>query len=173
MSASRTLVFITAASAVVLSLSAPPVLAQGRSGGHANGPKVTTPVQSGKPATPPGQAKTPPPTANPQGAAGPKVKTTGPIVVKPSLASNLQPLLPAGMTMDAASLGFKNLGQFVAAVHVSHNLDIPFSSLKTEMVTNNHSLGQSIQVLKPAADANVEVTRAEKAAKADIDKFGK
>jgi len=172
MSASRTLVFITAASAV-LSLSAPPVLAQGRSGGHANSPRTTTPVQSGKPAVPPGQAKTPPPPSNPQAAAGPKVKAAGPIVVKPSLASNLKPLLPAGMTVDAASLGFKNLGQFVAAVHVSRNLDIPFSSLKTEMVTNNHSLGQSIQVLKPAANGTVEAARAEKAAKADIDKFGK
>jgi hypothetical protein len=172
MSASRTLVFITAASAVILSLSAPPALAQGRSGGRANGPKSSPPVQAGKPAVPPGQAKTPPP-SNPQAAAGPKVKAAGPIVVKPSLASNLQPLLPAGMTMEAASLGFKNLGQFVAAVHVSRNLDIPFSSLKTEMVTNNHSLGQSIQVLKPGTNGSVEATRAEKAAKADIDKFGK
>jgi hypothetical protein len=130
-------------------------------------------VQAGKPAVPPGQAKTPAPAPNPQGAAGPKVKVAGPLVVKPNLASNLQPLLPAGMTVEAASLGFKNLGQFVAAVHVSRNLDIPFSSLKTEIVTNNHSLGQSIQLLKPGTNGNVEATRAEKAAKADIDKFGK
>jgi hypothetical protein len=130
-------------------------------------------VQSGKPAVPPGQAKTPPPASNPQPAAGPKVKAAGPIVVKPSLASNLQPLLPAGMTVESASLGFKNLGQFVAAVHVSRNLDIPFSSLKTEMITNSHSLGQSIQMLKPGTNGTVEAARADKTAKADIDRFGK
>jgi hypothetical protein len=171
MSASRTLVFIAAASAVVLALASAPVMAQGKSGGHAHGPKVTTPVQSGKPAVPPGQAKTPP---APSGAtaSGPKVKG-GPLVVKPSLAANLQPLLPAGMTVDAAALGFKNLGQFVAAVHVSHNLDVPFTSLKTEMVTNDHSLGESIHVLKPSVDAKVEASRAEKAAKADVDRLGK
>ena len=173
MSASRTLVFFTAASAVILSLAAPPAMAQGNSGAHAKGPKAAAPVQGAKPATPPGQAKTPPAPKTTTASAGPKVKTTGPIVVKPSLAANLRPLLPLGTTVDAAALGFKNLGQFVAAVHVSHNLDIPFSSLKTEMVTNNRSLGQSIQVLKPSADASLEATRAEKAAKIDVDKFGK
>ena len=44
-----------------------------------------------------------------------------------------------------ASAGFKNLGQFVAAVNVSNNLGIPFSQLKTKMVDDGMSLGQSIQ----------------------------
>src|SRR6185436_10792187 len=32
-----------------------------------------------------------------------------------------------------ASLGFKNQGQFIAALHVSRNLGIPFADLKTAM----------------------------------------
>ncbi|HEX9255994.1 MAG TPA: hypothetical protein VF938_10625, partial [Candidatus Angelobacter sp.] len=38
------------------------------------------------------------------------------------LASKLQSLLPPGTDLQTAASGFKNLGQFVAAVHVSHNL---------------------------------------------------
>ena len=37
------------------------------------------------------------------------------------------------MTLDQASLGFKNQGQFIAALHVSQNLGIPFADLKTAM----------------------------------------
>jgi len=54
--------------------------------------------------------------------------------------------------MKAAD-GFRNLGQFVAAVNVSNNLDIPFTRLKTQMVEENLSLGQAIQKLKPTATA--------------------
>src|SRR5262245_38042757 len=47
----------------------------------------------------------------------------------PDLASKLQGMLPAGMSVDSAARGFKNVGQFIAAVHVSKNLDIPFDQL--------------------------------------------
>jgi hypothetical protein len=46
-------------------------------------------------------------------------------------------------------------------MNVSNNLDIPFLQLKQSMVTNGLSLGQSIQKLRPTADAQVEVQRAE------------
>jgi hypothetical protein len=42
-------------------------------------------------------------------------------------------MLPAGMTLNEASKGFKNQGQFIAALHVSQNLGIPFADLKTAM----------------------------------------
>ena len=77
------------------------------------------------------------------------------------LASKLQSRLPAGTNVVKAASGFRNLGQFVAAVNVSHNLGIPFSKLKTDMVTNHMSLGQSIQALRPTADATRETERAE------------
>ena len=58
------------------------------------------------------------------------------------LMSRLQPLLPSDMTLASAAQGFKNEGQFIAAVHVSQNLKIPFAQLKAEMVRPDHdSLG--------------------------------
>jgi len=64
------------------------------------------------------------------------------------LASNLQPLLPAGTNLQDAASGFKNLGQFVATVHVSHNLGIPFDQLKDKMVAGD-SMGKAIHELNP------------------------
>jgi hypothetical protein len=42
-------------------------------------------------------------------------------------------LLPAGTDLKDACDGYKNLGQCVAAIHVSHNLDIPFACMKANM----------------------------------------
>jgi hypothetical protein len=78
-----------------------------------------------------------------------------------NLAAKLSSRLPAGTDLMTASEGFRNLGQFVAAVNVSNNLDIPFTQLKSRMVDDNMSLGQSIQDLRPRADSTVEVRRAE------------
>ena len=62
------------------------------------------------------------------------------------LASHLQKLLPAGTTPQQACSGFKNLGQCVAAIHVSHNLGISFLDLKAKMMGSKHeSLGKAIQ----------------------------
>ena len=77
-----------------------------------------------------------------------------------NLANKLQSRLPAGTDLMAASEGFKNLGQFVAAANVSHNLGIPFERLKTSMVDDGASLGQSIQTLKKSANSDLEVQRA-------------
>ena len=78
-----------------------------------------------------------------------------------NLAAKLTARLPAGTDLMAASAGFRNLGQFVAAVNVSSNLGIPFDQLKTKMVTDGKSLGQAIQALKPVASATVEAQHAE------------
>src|SRR6476660_6448175 len=50
-----------------------------------------------------------------------------------NLAAKLTSRLPAGTDLMLASAGFRNLGQFVAAVNVSNNLKIPFTELKTKM----------------------------------------
>ena len=96
------------------------------------------------------------------------------------LGDRLQLMLPKGMTLDAASAGFRNQGQFIAAVHVSQNLGIPFPDLKAAMLgtsattstsntsTNPMSLGQAIQKLRPTANADVEVERAETQASTDV-----
>lgn len=90
------------------------------------------------------------------------------------LSSKLQGLLPAGTNLQTAAQGFKNLGQFVAAVHVSHNLGIPFDQLKAKMIgPPKESLGKAIQALKPDANAKTEASKATKQAKQDIDDSGK
>jgi hypothetical protein len=79
-----------------------------------------------------------------------------------NLAAKLTSRLPAGTDLMAASAGFKNLGQFVAAVNVSNNLGLSFTQLKTKIVTDGMSLGQAIQAVRPlTASATIEAQRAE------------
>lgn len=90
------------------------------------------------------------------------------------LAGKLQALLPPGTDLQAAAQGFKNLGQFVAAVHVSHNLGIPFDQLKAKMTgPGAESLGKAIHDLKPTADAKTETKKAEHQAHDDMDNDSK
>ncbi len=92
------------------------------------------------------------------------------LAANPQLSSKLQSLLPPGTNLQTAAQGFKNLGQFVAAVHVSHNLGIPFDQLKAKM-TGPHAenLGKAIHDLKPTADAKAEAKKAEHEAHSDLD----
>jgi hypothetical protein len=110
------------------------------------------------------------------------------IASKPNLNSKLTGMLPIDpltgrtMTLDKASLGFKNQGQFIAALHVSENLGIPFTELKSHMVTvtpgapgelptasQTGSLGQAIQASKKTTTSvTTEVERAELQASADL-----
>jgi len=86
-----------------------------------------------------------------------------------ALASKLQALLPPGTDLQAAAAGFKNLGQFVAAVHVSQNLGIPFDQLKAKLTgPGAENLGKAIHDLAPTADAKAALKTAESQAKADI-----
>jgi hypothetical protein len=91
------------------------------------------------------------------------------IDANPNLVARLKPLVPSTMTLDQAADGFRNRGQFIAALHAAHDLNIPFDQLKAEMTGTDHdSLGQAIHELKPAADAKSAVHTAEQEAKADI-----
>ena len=78
-----------------------------------------------------------------------------------NLANKLETRLPKGTDLMTAAEGFRNLGQFVAAVNVSNNLGIDFVNLKTSMVDDGLSLGQSIQTWKPTANSTREVSIAE------------
>jgi hypothetical protein len=93
----------------------------------------------------------------------------------------IDPVTGTRMTLDNASLGFKNQGQFIAALHVSQNLGIPFTELKSHMVTvtpgalgepptatQTGSLGQAIQASKSTAVVTTEVERAETQATIDL-----
>jgi hypothetical protein len=95
---------------------------------------------------------------------------------KPKLTSKLQSLLPSTMTPQQACVGFKNLGQCVAAIHVSHNLNIPFTDLKDKMLGTSTtdpqakpmSLGKAIQTLAPKADSATETQKATQQANEDL-----
>jgi hypothetical protein len=77
------------------------------------------------------------------------------------LSSHLQGMFPAGTDLQQASSGFKNLGQFVAAAHVSNNLNIPFAQLKTTMIgPPERDLGQAIHQIKPDVDSKAEANKA-------------
>jgi hypothetical protein len=86
-----------------------------------------------------------------------------------AIAEKIQTL--TGQDAQAACAGFKNLGQCVAAAHVAKNLDIlgGFDALKTKMTGNNAvSLGKSIELLAPQADAKAEAKKANKQASDDL-----
>jgi hypothetical protein len=91
----------------------------------------------------------------------------------PALSARIQPLLPAGFTVATASAGFRNQGQFIAALHVSRNLGIPFDQLKAEL-TEKHpdSLGQAVHDLRPDLSRSTvrsDVRMARGQAEQDID----
>jgi hypothetical protein len=99
-----------------------------------------------------------------------RTTATGPTALTPvqqklqrntNLANKLSSRLGANTDLLAASAGFKNLGQFVAAVNVSNNLGLPFTDVKTRMVTDGMSLGQAIHDLRSTANVETEVRRAE------------
>lgn len=174
--------------ALVLTISAAVFAGPDKKGGPR--PKVTRPAAAGAHhGTPPKATGRQRPAGGSHRAAPPKVArgttahgtttvrgtttahtTTIPTALprNPKLVARLQALLPAGTDINLAALGFRNQGQFVAAVHVSRNLGIPFSSLKAKMVDEGVSLGQAIQNLRPRADATGEVRRAEFQASEDL-----
>lgn len=92
--------------------------------------------------------------------------------------ARIESLLPAGMDLKVAESGFKNQGQFIAALHVSRNLNIPFDQLKAKMLgldaagqvtSSPMSLGKAIHALRPdmpESDAIAQAKTGEKQAKA-------
>lgn len=109
-------------------------------------------------------------------------KTVSDILAKNSkLSGKLQTL--TGMPAQQACSGFKNLGQCVAAAHVSKNLGISFACLKAEMTgqapsqgsscpagtgSKSMSLGKAIQTLSPSANHKLEARKAAKQADQDM-----
>lgn len=89
------------------------------------------------------------------------------LAANPKLSSKLAGFFPAGTNLQQEAAGFKNLGQFVAATHVSHNLGIPFDQLKIRLA-NGQSLGDAIHDLKPEANRRTEEKKAREQARRDL-----
>jgi hypothetical protein len=94
------------------------------------------------------------------------------------LLGKVQRSLGPTTDLNAATAGFKNFGQFVAAVNVSNNLGIKFDDLKAAMTGTTMagtstgkpqlSLGQAIQQLKPGVDSTTEAQKAQVEANVEI-----
>jgi hypothetical protein len=157
----------------------PPQAAKTHGGGGTHAAKTTTHAKPSK--APSGTTSTPTTKATKATKATtttPSTPTTTTVTLTPvqqklqrntNLASKLESRLPKGTNLMLAAEGFRNLGQFVAAVNVSNNLGIPFRQLKASMVDDGLSLGQSIQKLRPLADASREAARGETQAKVLLD----
>ena len=141
---------------------------------------TAAPAFANRPPTPPagkpGPANPGKPTTTPS-TSGPTTGTPTPplnpiatkIMARPQLNTKVTNLLkPTGLSLNDATSGFKNQGQFMAALHVSNNLGIPFKSLQDDMTNKKLSLGQSIQNLHKTADADKEVEHAERQANDDL-----
>ena len=163
----RTILIVTM-TAVILYISALTVLAQhGHGGGVGAGPGVSS--SHGRMNNPASDKSMKPEAGKNADHMGGHQTTSERLAHNTQLSSKLQSLLPTGTNLQQASSGFKNLGQFVAAVHVSHNLGIPFDQLKAKMTGSPHiSLGKAIGGLSPQANAKAEVKKAERQAKEDM-----
>ena len=114
------------------------------------------------------------------GAAATHGKTMDQLLVKNTKLSDKIASLTGESAQQACS-NFKNLGQCVAAAHVSKNLGISFACLKSDMTgtapssdstcpagtgtktngTKTMSLGMSIRSLSPAANSKSEAKKAQ------------
>jgi hypothetical protein len=136
----------------------------------AHGPKTTAhPSKPAKPTSPTTHGNSSKGTATGGTATTTTTTSTSPTRAQQLLAQNtklrdkLLTRLPAGTNIDLAASGFKNLGQFVAAVNVSNNLGLSFDDLKARMTGPNPvSLGQAIQQVK-GLDAATATTTAQTA----------
>jgi hypothetical protein len=65
-------------------------------------------------------------------------------------------MLPTGMTLETATAGFRNQGQFVAALNASRNQGVSFVDLQKAITVDGLSLGQAVKKVKsmpPAPEA--------------------
>jgi hypothetical protein len=149
---------IVAGFVLLLALSSAPLLVYGKGAGANAGAGVG--VHGG---------------AQNQGHSGANVRVQAPganasrIEANPKLAARLQPMLPPGTSVKQAAAGFRNQGQFIAALHVSQNLNIAFDQLKAKMTGESEmSLGAAIHAVRPDINddkANAEAKKAETEAK--------
>lgn len=135
----------------------------GKSSGTTSGSTSTT---SGSPSTTSSTSSTSP-TSAPLNPIAAKISS------HPQLNAKVTAMLPAGMTLDQASKGFRNQGQFIAALHAAQNLDCTsltcFGQLKTDMTRKGMSLGQAIQDVKQATVSSATLQAAKARQQADRD----
>lgn len=86
--------------------------------------------------------------ATPHAAHGPS-SISAKITRNPEQLARINAMLPSGMTIDQATAGFRNQGQFIAALNASKNQGVPFADLQKAMTVDGLSLGQAVKKLRP------------------------
>jgi hypothetical protein len=137
---------------------------------HGQAPKATgKPATTGKPTAGTTSDSTSASTSTSTRTSTPLNPIAARISSKPQLGAKITAMLPKGVTLNQASAGFKNQGQFIAALHVAQNLGCDcFKQLRTDMTKKNMSLGQAIQDVKKTANSTVEAHKAETEANDDV-----
>jgi hypothetical protein len=142
------------AAAAIVALGASDVTAQGKSGA-AKGASVNAGAGRSTGGGPKNTA------GSPKADAPKGPRATSPIVTPPNriatrIGGNPQQkarvaaMLPAGMTIEEATAGFRNQGQFMAALNASKNQGVDFAALQTAMTVDGLSLGQAVKQLRTA-----------------------
>ena len=75
------------------------------------------------------------------------------------LAEHVSKKLPQGADLRESASGFRTLGDFVTAVHVSSELKIPFNDVKARMM-NGGNLYTAVATLRPDIDSGIAVRNA-------------
>jgi len=75
-----------------------------------------------------------------------------------NLANKIRSRLPAGTDLMLAAAGFRNLGQFNAAVNASYNHQLSFAEIKTRMVDQGMSLGQAVKEVRALSATGTTTT---------------
>ena len=90
----------------------------------------------------------------------------------PTLSARIQPLLPPGISLQAAAAGFRDEAEFVTALHLSRNLNIPFNELKADLMgPKHHTLTAALHDLRPelrTGGINHQMKRATQQARTDL-----
>jgi len=84
-----------------------------------------------------------------------------------TLSGSLAKRLPEGTDLRAAAQGFRSLGDFVAAIHVSTNLKLSFAEVKARVI-NGGDLHTAIAGLRPDTDPQIEARKARAAANEEL-----
>ena len=129
---------------------------------HSTSKKSTTTTESTSTSTPGGSSASATTagtgtTATPAATLEPNKVSTR-ISKNPNQLARVNGMLPPGMTIDEASAGFRNQGQFIAALNASKNQHIDFVQLKQAMTVDGLSLGQAAKQLRPAPAQAGETT---------------
>jgi hypothetical protein len=125
-------------------------LAKGKSADHAKGPKTT--------ATDPTITDTDTTVSEESKGRG-QLPLGEKIAMNETLTARLEPLLVGTtLTTETATEGWRNQGQFVAAMNAAQREGISFEALRTEMVTNQKSLPDAIAAVKATTTTTTTTT---------------